>query len=280
VIEERQKPRRSTRNITSPHQQSFPASSSATTEKKPQQDPITFLSELNISFSLISTISQEIISLYTLWDRYKEDANPEAKIPSLSNTYPINLHSQPYSHFSFTSSNPFPPPPLPNMPISNTFAESLMSMPLPISLPAQGNPNSSDDTSSINILSLCGGGNGNGTDNGADITIEGMKDGSVDGPDHDQPVDFTITPMYLSGLLLEMREKRALNIAQQGQRNVNNAGAGTVGVGGGYVHGIHAVHGVHYAPVHGHGHGQGSVIHGYGQVHGMGGGMIGGMRMQ
>jgi len=153
-----------------------------------------------------------------------------------------------------------------------------MSMPLPISLPAQGNPNSSDDTSSINILSLCGGGNGNGTDNGADITIEGMKDGSVD---HDQPVDFTITPMYLSGLLLEMREKRALNIAQQGQRNVN-AGVGTVGAGGGYVHGIHAVHGVHYAPVHGHGHdhGQGSVIHSYGQVHGMGGGMIGGMRMQ
>lgn len=151
-----------------------------------------------------------------------------------------------------------------------------------MSLPTQGDPNSSDDTSNIDIMSLCGGGNGHGTDNGADITaVEGMKDESVDGPDHDQPVTYTMTPMYLSALLLEMRETRALDVAQQGQRNVN-ASVGTVGVGGGYVHGngMHAVHGAHYAPVHGHGHGQGSVIHGYGQVHGMGGGMIGGMRMQ
>lgn len=45
--------------------------------KKPQ-DPITFLAELNVSLPLIATIAQEIISLYSLWDRYKEDTTPEA----------------------------------------------------------------------------------------------------------------------------------------------------------------------------------------------------------
>jgi len=44
--------------------------------KKPQ-DPINFLAELNISLPLIATVSQEIISLYTLWDRYKEDDVPK-----------------------------------------------------------------------------------------------------------------------------------------------------------------------------------------------------------
>lgn len=44
--------------------------------KKPQ-DPIAFLADLNVSLPLIATVSQEIISLYSLWDRYKEDAVPE-----------------------------------------------------------------------------------------------------------------------------------------------------------------------------------------------------------
>ena len=45
--------------------------------KKPQ-DPIAFLSELNVSLPLIATIAQEIISLYTLWDQYKEDVSPDS----------------------------------------------------------------------------------------------------------------------------------------------------------------------------------------------------------
>jgi len=45
--------------------------------KKPQ-DPIVFLSELNVSLPLIATIAQEIISLYTLWDQYKEDVSPDS----------------------------------------------------------------------------------------------------------------------------------------------------------------------------------------------------------
>lgn len=42
------------------------------------QDPITFLAELNVSLPLVASISQEIISLYTLWDQYKEDVTPDA----------------------------------------------------------------------------------------------------------------------------------------------------------------------------------------------------------
>jgi len=42
------------------------------------QDPITFLAELNVSLPLVASISQEIISLYALWDQYKEDVTPDA----------------------------------------------------------------------------------------------------------------------------------------------------------------------------------------------------------
>ncbi|KXN91161.1 RNA polymerase II holoenzyme cyclin-like subunit [Leucoagaricus sp. SymC.cos] len=84
--DEPQKPRRSSRNTSQAHSSSTPSQQSG--EKK-TQDPITFLSELSVSLPLISTISQEIISLYTLWDRYKEDAHPEAKTSAAhaSHTY-------------------------------------------------------------------------------------------------------------------------------------------------------------------------------------------------
>lgn len=62
-------PRRSSR-------QAHHASTPAEPPKKPQ-DPINFLAELNVSLPLIATVSQEIISLYTLWDRYKEDDAPK-----------------------------------------------------------------------------------------------------------------------------------------------------------------------------------------------------------
>ena len=62
--------------------QAHNATSAGQTPPKKPQDPITFLSQLNVSLPLIATIVQEIISLYTLWDRYKEDATPDA--PKLS----------------------------------------------------------------------------------------------------------------------------------------------------------------------------------------------------
>lgn len=63
-------PRRSSRQVNH-------ASAQAALPKKPQ-DTIGFLSELNVSLPVVATIVQEIISLYTLWDRYKEDGSPEA----------------------------------------------------------------------------------------------------------------------------------------------------------------------------------------------------------
>jgi len=59
--------RRSSRNHTG----------AAASPKKPQ-DPITFLADLNVSLPLVASIAQEIISLYTLWDQYKEDISPDA----------------------------------------------------------------------------------------------------------------------------------------------------------------------------------------------------------
>ncbi|PFH44866.1 hypothetical protein AMATHDRAFT_109840, partial [Amanita thiersii Skay4041] len=55
-------PRRSTRHA----QPTSPA-------KKPPDTIVAFLSEMNVSLPLVATIAQEIISLWSLWDRYKEE---------------------------------------------------------------------------------------------------------------------------------------------------------------------------------------------------------------
>jgi cyclin C len=43
--------------------------------KKPSQDFVAFFAELNVSMPLVASIAQEIISLYTLWERYLEDSD-------------------------------------------------------------------------------------------------------------------------------------------------------------------------------------------------------------
>ena len=43
--------------------------------KKPPQDFVAFFAGLNISMPLVATIAQEIISMYTLWERYHEDSD-------------------------------------------------------------------------------------------------------------------------------------------------------------------------------------------------------------
>lgn len=53
-------------------------------QKKSNRDIIGFFAELNVSMPLIATIAQEIISLYALWDRYKEDGNAESAKNSFS----------------------------------------------------------------------------------------------------------------------------------------------------------------------------------------------------
>ncbi|KAI9460408.1 cyclin-like protein [Boletus coccyginus] len=45
------------------------------TESKKQQDIIGFFAGLNVSMSLVSTIAQEMISLYSAWERYREDGD-------------------------------------------------------------------------------------------------------------------------------------------------------------------------------------------------------------
>jgi cyclin C len=62
-------PRRSSRNHHSNHKKA---------QSHQAQDPIAFLADLNVSLPLVASISQEIISLYVLWDQYKEDVSPEA----------------------------------------------------------------------------------------------------------------------------------------------------------------------------------------------------------
>jgi cyclin C len=59
--------------------------------KKPSQDFVAFFAGLNISLPLVATIAQEIISMYTFWERYKiwewyrEDSNPVDSVRSTLN---------------------------------------------------------------------------------------------------------------------------------------------------------------------------------------------------
>ncbi|THH32155.1 hypothetical protein EUX98_g2024 [Antrodiella citrinella] len=72
----------STTSITAPPTRRS-SRSTPSTYKKHSQDVIGFLAGLNVNMSLVATIAQEILSLYTLWGRYKEDgaeANPKANI--------------------------------------------------------------------------------------------------------------------------------------------------------------------------------------------------------
>ncbi|OAX37568.1 cyclin-like protein [Rhizopogon vinicolor AM-OR11-026] len=43
--------------------------------KKPSQDFVAFFAGLNVSLPLVATIAQEIISMYTFWERYHEDSD-------------------------------------------------------------------------------------------------------------------------------------------------------------------------------------------------------------
>ena len=47
----------------------------STYHKKPAQDIVGFMAGLNVNWEVVAGIAQEIISLYTLWERYKEDGS-------------------------------------------------------------------------------------------------------------------------------------------------------------------------------------------------------------
>ncbi|KIY43058.1 C/H/G cyclin [Fistulina hepatica ATCC 64428] len=58
-------------------QQRRPSQSS---KRNAARDPIAFLAGLNVSFPRVSTIVQEIVSMYSRWDRYKEDESPSVQL--------------------------------------------------------------------------------------------------------------------------------------------------------------------------------------------------------
>lgn len=61
---------------SSPRRSSRQSSSTSLSHgKKHSQDFVAFFAELNVSMPLVATIAQEIISLYTLWERYLEDSD-------------------------------------------------------------------------------------------------------------------------------------------------------------------------------------------------------------
>ncbi|KAF9236634.1 cyclin-like protein [Melanogaster broomeanus] len=60
-------------NSPPPRRSSRQASTSSVGSKKSPQDYIGFFAGLNVSMPLIATIAQEMISLYSMWERYKED---------------------------------------------------------------------------------------------------------------------------------------------------------------------------------------------------------------
>ena len=80
---------------TESSRQGQPRRSSRNSEvSKKSQDPIAFLADLNVSLPLIATIAQEILALYALWDRYKDDNLPDVSArPS-----PASNRSMPPSH--------------------------------------------------------------------------------------------------------------------------------------------------------------------------------------
>ncbi|KAF8415152.1 cyclin-like protein, partial [Boletus edulis BED1] len=58
-----------------PLRRSSRQASNASMESKKPQDIIGFFAGLNVSMSLVATIAQEIISLYSAWERYREDGD-------------------------------------------------------------------------------------------------------------------------------------------------------------------------------------------------------------
>ncbi|KAG8218168.1 cyclin-like protein [Butyriboletus roseoflavus] len=60
---------------TSPLRRSSRQASISSTESKKPQDIIGFFAGLNVSMSLVATIAQEMISLYSAWERYREDGD-------------------------------------------------------------------------------------------------------------------------------------------------------------------------------------------------------------
>ncbi|KAJ8581017.1 cyclin-like protein [Rhizopogon salebrosus TDB-379] len=73
LIQQRSHPSDAQATQNSPRRSSRQSSTASLGAKKHSQDFVAFFAGLNVSLSLVATIAQEIISMYTFWDRYQED---------------------------------------------------------------------------------------------------------------------------------------------------------------------------------------------------------------
>lgn len=86
---------------SSPRRSSRQSSSTSLSHgKKPSQDFVAFFAELNVSMPLVATIAQEIISLYTLWERYLEDSD---LVDSARSAFYVHAQAQPGASHSGVS---------------------------------------------------------------------------------------------------------------------------------------------------------------------------------
>ncbi len=66
-------------SATPPRRSSRTAAGSPKRQKT--SDIVEFMAGLNVNMALVATIVQEMISLYTLWERYKDDASDPISLP-------------------------------------------------------------------------------------------------------------------------------------------------------------------------------------------------------
>lgn len=59
--------------------------------KKATQDIVGFMAGLNVNMEVVASIAQEIISLYTLWDQYKEDGTDGSGRSTFSSDHSMSL---------------------------------------------------------------------------------------------------------------------------------------------------------------------------------------------
>ncbi|KIK81129.1 hypothetical protein PAXRUDRAFT_35965 [Paxillus rubicundulus Ve08.2h10] len=71
----------------SPRRSSRQASTSSLGSKRTPQDYIGFFAGLNVSMPLIATIAQEMIALYSIWERYREDVDSTTTQPLAGSPY-------------------------------------------------------------------------------------------------------------------------------------------------------------------------------------------------
>ena len=172
------KPRRSSRQASNANANANSNSNAETLKKSTSNhDPITFLFELNVSLPLIATIVQEIISMYALWERYKEDPASDSAKPTASASSPL------FTNTSGAAS------------VGSKSAAASVSASGPDSMKSHSNAGTPVEVvEDAEGWDSAGGGNGNAGDN------EG-SDGTM------------ITPAFLTGLLMKMREARLADLA-------------------------------------------------------------------